>query len=484
MYVTIRKFEEKDIENKIEWINNPLNNKYLHYDLPLKLDKTLNWYQNNKDRNDRYDGVIEVDKKPIGVIGLLGIELEKKEAEYYITIGDRNFLGQGIAYKATNLLLEYAFTNLKLNKVFLFTEVENKKAQKLFEKIGFKKERMLKNEIYYQNRYISRYIYNFYKQDFYMKDKSFIHYLDEYLDNKIYIKRDDFIPFSFGGNKARKGLLYLEEIKSKKSDCIVTYGSSSSNHCRVIANIAIANGLKCYIISPKEIKKETYNTKLMRNFKVNFIYCDVVEVSETIEKVLKNLKQKGCNPYFIQGGGHGNIGTQAYFECYQEIISYEKRTGIEFDYIFHASGTGTTQAGLICGKILENSSKKIIGISIARRKNYGKEIVEKSIKEYMDERFPNIKVEEEAIFLDDYIVDGYGSFNKEIKQTIVEVLNKYGVPLDKTYTGKAFWGMKEYILRNKLRNKNILFIHTGGTPLFFDDLKGEENECFDIECRD
>lgn len=28
--------------------------------------------------------------------------------------------------------------------------------------------------------------------------------------------------------------------------------------------------------------------------------------------------------------------------------------------------------------------------------------------------------------------------------------------------------MKNYLSKNNIENKNILFIHTGGTPLFFD----------------
>jgi D-cysteine desulfhydrase len=48
---------------------------------------------------------------------------------------------------------------------------------------------------------------------------------------------------------------------------------------------------------------------------------------------------------------------------------------------------------------------------------------------------------------------------------------QHGIPLDSTYTGKAFWGMMQYIKKEQIKEKNILFIHTGGTPLFFDDLE-------------
>ena len=76
--------------------------------------------------------------------------------------------------------------------------------------------------------------------------------LGERLGNRLLIKREDLIPFSFGGNKARKAALFFEEIDQSGSDCVVTYGSGSSNHCRVVANMCAQRGLDCLIISPAE----------------------------------------------------------------------------------------------------------------------------------------------------------------------------------------------------------------------------------------
>ena len=70
------------------------------------------------------------------------------------------------------------------------------------------------------------------------------------IENNIYVKRDDLIPYSFGGNKARKGFLFFEEIDKGEFDCVVTYGSSHSNHCRVISNMAAARNMPCYLIGP------------------------------------------------------------------------------------------------------------------------------------------------------------------------------------------------------------------------------------------
>ena len=69
-------------------------------------------------------------------------------------------------------------------------------------------------------------------------------------------------------------------------------------------------------------------------------------------------------------------------------------------------------------------------------------------------------------FIDDYVLDGYGSYNDDIIKTIKHVLVQDGIPMDSIYTGKAYWGMKEYIKKYQINGKKILFIHTGGTPLF------------------
>lgn len=291
--------------------------------------------------------------------------------------------------------------------------------------------------------------------------------------NKIFVKREDLIPYSFGGNKARKAELFFQEIDKGAYDCVITYGSSHSNHCRVVANMAVAREIPCYIIAPQEVSDETYNSKMMRMFGAEFIVVPVEQVHDAIERKLSELKAMGRHPYFIPGGGHGNIGTQAYVNCYEEIVLYEKANHTHFDYIFFATGTGTTQAGLVCGQMIHGDRRKIVGISIARKNPRGREVVLQSISEYMKEYYPNLHiedVEDKVEFIDKYIGDGYGKEDAEIKKSIFDAMKKFGIPLDSTYTGKAFLGMCKEMEERNIAGANILFIHTGGTPLFFDDL--------------
>lgn len=301
-----------------------------------------------------------------------------------------------------------------------------------------------------------------------------------YGENQYYIKREDMIPFSFGGNKARKAAEFYKEIRACGADVVMTYGSNSSNHCRIIANMAASMGIACHIISPEENRERLYNTRLVEDFGATIETCPVTEVSGTIDRRMEAFRQEGRNPYFIMGGGHGNPGTRACVNTYREIAAYEEQTGISFAYIFHASGTGTTQAGLVSGKLLADAEKrahglpvrgqKIVGISIARNEERGREVVRQSMEEYLGARYDEVYRDEELIFTDEQCMGGYGKYTPEVAQTIEEVMKGDGIPMDTTYVGKAFHGMRRYVEAHKLQGKNILFIHTGGTPLYFDFL--------------
>ena len=297
--------------------------------------------------------------------------------------------------------------------------------------------------------------------------------LGEYNNNHLWIKREDLIPFSFGGNKARKAQLFFRVIDDGDYDCVVTYGSGSSNHCRVVANECCRREMGCYIIAPQEASEQTFNSQMMAILGAETTTVPVNEVKNTIERKIEELKASGKKPYFIEGGGHGNIGTEAYVQCYDEIKKQEEEIGVHFDCIFFASGTGTTHAGLVCGQLLNKDERQIIGISIARKNPRGRDIVIQSIRDYMGENVDEEAIFGVTVFIDDF-TSGYGQGDKRVTKTIEAVLKSYGIPLDATYTGKAFMGMNEYIERQEIKGKNILFIHTGGTPLFFDVLRDRE----------
>ena len=165
MKVTVRKFEFDDIPNKVRWVNDDRNNQYLHYDIPISIKKTEEWFYSHKGETTRYDAIIEADGIPVGTIGLLGIDYKNSKAEYYIAMGEPNYKGKGIAKEASQLVLKYGFETLGLNRIYLLTETKNYVAQILFERLGFKKEGCLRNDIFSHGRFADRFAYGMLKED-------------------------------------------------------------------------------------------------------------------------------------------------------------------------------------------------------------------------------------------------------------------------------------------------------------------------------
>ena len=149
MRIAIRPFRETDIPDKVRWINDPANNRFLHYDLPLTEAETEEWFRRIKDAPDRRDYVVTADGMPCGVIGLLHIDRIRRDAEYYITVGEPALKRKGIALAASRLLLDFAFGPLGLRTVYLVTEPDNLPARSLFRRLGFSEIGLL--EWYYPN---------------------------------------------------------------------------------------------------------------------------------------------------------------------------------------------------------------------------------------------------------------------------------------------------------------------------------------------
>ena len=289
----------------------------------------------------------------------------------------------------------------------------------------------------------------------------------------IYVKREDLLPFSFGGNKVRIAQEYYADMCKKRKNSMICYGNARSNLCRVIANICHSRGIVCHIISPSEedgTRIETSNSRIARNCGAIFHPCNKNKVCEAVEDVILECDCNGLYPYYIYGDKYGkgneSVPVRAYVKVYDEIKQQSQHMGIQFDFIFLAIGTGMTQAGLIAGRQLNKGSEKIVGISVSRKKEQELRILATFVETYFHSLGIELPLGELEI-IDDYLCGGYGKYDDAIVNIIKETLIQEGMPLDPTYTGKAFYGMLRTIEKEKIKG-NILFIHTGGTPLFFD----------------
>lgn len=122
---------------------------------PLTIDFQKRWYQRLLKEKTQLILAIEAGKDYIGNIGLKNIDYFNKKAEYYIFIGNKNYWGKGIGTIVTKKFLNYIKKHLKLNKIYLHVDQSNLVAIKLYKKIGFITEGILKDELFRGKKYIT-----------------------------------------------------------------------------------------------------------------------------------------------------------------------------------------------------------------------------------------------------------------------------------------------------------------------------------------
>src|SRR5438445_11650224 len=66
---------------------------------------------------------------------------------------------------------------------------------------------------------------------------------------QLFIKRDDAIPFGFGGNKVRKLALVAARAQADGADTLITAGGVQSNHARATAATAARLGMKAVLVA-------------------------------------------------------------------------------------------------------------------------------------------------------------------------------------------------------------------------------------------
>jgi len=285
----------------------------------------------------------------------------------------------------------------------------------------------------------------------------------EPLDYQIRVFRDDLYPFLGGGNKGRKIKFIEQAVIDNNCNALVTTGGIQSNHCRAVAVLAAQNRWICTLVlhgSEEEFRQSTGNALIIRLSGANIIFSAPESIAFAMDKALDDFKQSGSEPYYIWGGGHTMEGGLAYIEAVRELKEYAEDASWYPDYIFHASGTGSTQAGILAGLDKYQVDAKVIGISVARTRSRAEEVVQQFYEELSD-RYKIDRRENDVIVLDDYLCGGYERYDEGLLKLSKDSIKNFGFTLDTTYSGKAFYGMKDYIQKNNIRG-NVLFWHTGG----------------------
>ena len=139
MNVSIRPITEADTPKIVKWRNAPSVVEHFIYRTPLTEEAHLNWFHNRVQTGDVAQFMITDTEtgEEVGSVYLRDIDRDNRKCEYGIFIGEDSCRGKGIGSAAARLALDYAFGELKLNRVFLRVFADNLRAVKSYENAGF-----------------------------------------------------------------------------------------------------------------------------------------------------------------------------------------------------------------------------------------------------------------------------------------------------------------------------------------------------------
>lgn len=272
---------------------------------------------------------------------------------------------------------------------------------------------------------------------------------------RLLVKRDDLIHSEVSGNKWRKLKYNIELVLFQKKDGILTFGGAYSNHLLATAAACQIAGLKSIGIVRGEELSITSNENLKRcaalGMELIFIAREAYDTRN--EKHVQETWKEDYPFYLLvpEGGAnyYGIVGCQ---EIWKELPE-------EIDHLFVAQGTTTTSCGLLVG-LNEKTQLHVVPVlkgfdskGEMKKQLFPFLIDEETIQEHLD----RVEVHAETHF------GGYGKWNQELLDFIQTCEQEYNLPLDKIYTGKAFFALMSWLEKQHFQTlQTVVFLHTGG----------------------
>lgn len=268
---------------------------------------------------------------------------------------------------------------------------------------------------------------------------------------KMFVKRDDLIHPYVSGNKWRKLIYNIALCKSDDYKGIITFGGAYSNHILACAAACHLYNLKAIAYIRGEELTSSSNLLLA---KCKELGMELLFVSRIVYATLKSnntsVEIDGSKYLSIPEGGANSKGILGCMELLAE-------TDNDYDLIALAQGTTTTSLG-----VLLSAPKKSTVLVIPVLKGY-QSIMEMEKLCENTAYFESWKEKKYQVrVLPDYHFGGYGKTTNELEMFIEDFKQTTGIPLDNVYTGKAMYGLLKCIKEENIRDKRILFIHTGG----------------------
>ena len=291
----------------------------------------------------------------------------------------------------------------------------------------------------------------------------------------IYVKRDDLLGLTGGGNKTRKLEFLVADALEQGADTLITVGAVQSNHCRLTLAAAVKEGLKCQLVLEERVPDSYDEDASGNNFLFRLLGVERVKVMPggadmkgAMHELANDLKQAGRKPYLIPGGGSNKLGCLGYVSCAEEILAQSFEMGLAFDHVVCSSGSGGTHTGLAVGLTGTNANIPLTGISTRAAKEPQEQKLHTLANEVTEMlEIPNIPRDAITVF-DDYVGEGYSLPTEGMIEAVQMFARLEGILLDPVYTGKTAAGLIDLVRKGHFKKgENVLFIHTGGSSALY-----------------
>lgn len=281
---------------------------------------------------------------------------------------------------------------------------------------------------------------------------------------RLVVKRDDALPFGFGGNKVRKLGLLAAQARDEGVDTLITCGGVQSNHCRATAAAAARLGLRCLIVANGNAPERLTGNALLDDLlgaEITYVAARA-DRNPGMQALAEDVRSRGGRPMIIPLGASIPLGAMGLSLGVAEIV----QQGVVPDVIVHATSSGGTQAGLIAGCALFGLSTRVIGISADDPVNEIGNLVGK-ICAGMEERLgltPGAlgaagRFEADASF----VGEGYGIATEGSREAQRMAARTEALFTDHWYTAKALAGLIALARAGTFKDgQTVMFWHTGG----------------------
>lgn len=149
--ITLSPVETEDLPYIVEWRNQcGIRRQFFDKTLISRGGQTAWYEQYLRDKSRQlFIARQRADGGRVGMIGLSGIDTAHHKAEIGSTmIGSRQAWGQGLGSEMVRLVLEYAFSDLNMNRLYAYALQHNAGSIRVKEKCGFRVEGVLRGAHY------------------------------------------------------------------------------------------------------------------------------------------------------------------------------------------------------------------------------------------------------------------------------------------------------------------------------------------------